>query len=288
MAYQGVASPERMAEKMAVPDNAFHWLVIDTPNLTDISSRSLTHLRQTRLKMIRKHYLTQVGQLITEQKRFRETDFSINVTNQQTLYRLEITYSYEPDYQFIARMALDGEVVQGDVAIEVVACPGGMFKRERYEGVKPAQLNEHIKNWLQRLSNELSSVPIQRQVEEQQREIQHILEQLEDVPKEYFTKQEAEGLRLKLEEMEARLVDNLQSSIANQTELDKKVKSITSDMSYLKENMATLNKQGWAKSFVRRTFEWAKDPVNRNVLTAGVQATKELLLEAGKHIPPMN
>jgi hypothetical protein len=231
--------------------------------------------------MIRQHYLTQVNRLIVEHKRFKESDFRVLIKDVETKYILEITYSYEPEYQFIASMYLSGDVVQGEVEITVTASPGEIFKREKTENVRPNQLNSHIKAWLTRLINELVSVPIQRQIEEQQREIENILGQLDDVPKEYFSRQEAEDLRFRLEEMEARLTSNLQETVTNQAELKTRVKAISDDMAILKENINVLNKRGWAKSLVTRTFEWVKDPANRKVLKAGAEVAKELLLEAG-------
>jgi hypothetical protein len=49
-------------------------------------------------------------------------------------------------------------------------------------------------------------------------------------------------------------------------------------LSVLKENINVLNKRGWAKSFVTRTFEWAKDPNNARLLKSGVEIARNLLL----------
>jgi hypothetical protein len=237
--------------------------------------------------MIRTYYLTQVNKLIVEQKRFRETDFILALKNPDGTneHILEITYCYEPEYNFIASMRVSGDVIKEDVRVTISMCPGTIFKREKASAITPDMLNEQIKLWLVRLSNELSSIPIQREVAEQRERLENILEQLQDIPKEYFSKEEGERLKSKLEELEDRLTANLANTVEDQAQVQSKVEVIISDISLLKENVAILNKQGWAKSFVTRTFEWLKDPTNRKVLTSGAEVAKELLLEAGKHIP---
>lgn len=257
---------------------------VDTLQAADIWFPSLAHPIKARLEMIRNHYLTQINKMIAEQKRFKDTDFTVSLSNDKAQYTLAVSYCFEPEYEFVATMFLAGAIVPTDVEVSIVFCPGGMFRRERVDKVQTAQLEQHIKNWLSRLSNELASIPVQRQIEEQQAEIQNILGQLDDISRDYLTREEAEKIGKKLDEMEARLTNNLQETLTNQTELEGKVKAISNDMSLLKENMTILNKRGWAKSFVARTFEWAKDPANRKMLTAGAQVAKEMLLEAGQ--PP--
>jgi len=162
-----------------------------------------------------------------------------------------------------------------------------MFTTERIGAVWANQLNGYIKDWLKRLDEELSSIPLQRQIEEQHQEIQLIFEQLRDIPKDFISKQEAEGLSARLDELETRLTKNLQETVADQAELETKIKTISDDMSLLKENMNVLNKRNWAKALVTRTFEWAKDPVNRKLLKSGAEVAKELLLPGDINLPKL-
>ncbi len=254
---------------------------IDSPELSDIWFRSLAYPIQARLEMIRTHYLTQINDMIRNEKRFKEADFTVSFKPERSTYLLEITYCYEPQYKFVAAMALDEEPVT-EIYMTIIASPGSVFKKERYDQIHSSKLSDHIKAWLSRLSNELASIPVQRQIEEQRQEIQQILTQLDDLPNEYFSKQEADVLRSRLDALEASLTDNLKETATNQRELQIKVKAITDDVNGLKENINVLNKRGWAKSLVTRTFEWAKDPANSNLLKSGVEVAKRLL-EAGDH-----
>lgn len=260
---------------------------IDTLEVKDIWFRSLAYPLQVRLEMIRKHFLTQVIGLITANQRFRGTDFELDVTNNESVYTLAICYVFEPEYRFTASMELpENGVVEGNPRVQIIASPGVIFKTERIDA-HTRELNDQITSWLTRLGNELASIPIHRQLEEQQLEIQNILEQLDDIPRDYLTKPEAEQLAAKLDDMEARLTKNLQESVTNQAELQTKVETISNDMSVLKEDLKVLSKRGWAKSFVTRTFEWSKDPQNRKLLTTGAQAAKDFLLGSGDPKPPL-
>src|SRR5258706_4283998 len=155
-------------------------------------------------------------------------------------------------------MNLIGDIVKSDVGIiTVIASPGTIFKSEKFTEVGPDQLNDYVRNWLSRLSNELLSVPIQRQIEVQQQELQNILNQLNDIPQEYFSKEEGEYVKHKLEELEERLTKNLQDTITVKTELRDKTNAIANDISLLRSNIEILNKRGWIKALATRTFDWA-------------------------------
>ena len=250
--------------------------------------------------MIRKHYLTQIGSMINEHGRFKEADFwttfepreaardaeiEEGVEDRETQYALEITYCYEPQYKFIATMRPSDEQTPRSIYTTVTASPGHLLVTETATNVPAHQLSDYIRGWLQRLDEELSSVPLQRQLEEQHREIESIFKQLDQIPKDFISRQEAEVLRGRLDDLEARLIQNLQETVADQEELENKIKAISDDMSTLKENMQALNKRGWAKSVVTRAFEWAKDPANRRVLKSGAELAKDLFLEAGDQAP---
>jgi hypothetical protein len=264
---------------------------VDTPDVEGISSRRLANLLlRASPHMIRKHYLTELNRLIVAQERFRESDFEISIKTEDDQVVLEIHYAYAREYYFTAQMELNvaEPVYRPDVTALVFASPGIMFKTERFQDVTTSQLNEHVKTWLTRLINELMSVPVQRQIEEQHQEIQQIIGQLDNIPQEYFSKDEGERVKAKLEDLEARLVKNLGETITDKKELEEKTNVIVQDIAVLKETIQVLNKPGWAKALVTRTFDWAKDPANRKVITTGAKVATEFLLEASKneHIAP--
>lgn len=269
---------------------------VDTLELSDIWFRSLAYPIQTRLEMIRKHYLTQIGNMIEEYKRFKEADFSTVFERRERDpfaeaadetedgYVLEIIYRFEPQFKFIATMPASDQLTPKSIYTTITTTPGHMLITESVSNVRATELSDYIKNWLHRLDEELSSIPLQRQLEEQHKEIEFIFQQLNEIPNDFISKQEAESLRFRLDDLEERLTKNLQETVTDQKELENKIKAISDDMSALKENMNVLNKRGWAKSLVTRTFEWAKDPVNRKLLKSGVEVARELL-SPGDHIP---
>src|SRR5688572_10825902 len=100
--------------------------------------------------MIRKHYLTQITDLITTNPRFRATDFELGVTNSESVYTLQVIYVFEPEYRFTASIDLpESGVVEGNPRVGIVASPGVIFKTERLDS-HVNQLNDQIDNWLGR------------------------------------------------------------------------------------------------------------------------------------------
>jgi antirestriction protein ArdC len=125
--------------------------------------------------------------------------------------------------------------------------------------------------------------PIVRQVEEQERLLDDLMQQVQGLPDEYFSKDEAQDLVRRLEELEHRLSDNLAANINDKAQLNSQIQAIVSDIQMLKDNIGSLKKPGWAKALMVRAAEWIKVPANRQLLRSGAEVAKELLLEAGKH-----
>ena len=256
---------------------------VDTLELAEIWFASLAYPIEVRLEMIRTQYLTQINGLIKDDGRFKETDFTVAFASTDADFELDITYLFEPKYRFKAEADLANGVANGDIYVALTLCPGHIFEQESFN-VRASALTDNIKNWLSRLRNELASIPIQREMEEQRRQILDIVKQLDDVPGEYFSKQEAEAVKAKLEDLESRLIKNLEETETNRKEAKEKIKIITDDMAVLKNDMQILSKKGWAKSLMTRTFEWAKDPTNAKLLKSGAEVVRKLL-EPGDHSP---
>lgn len=236
--------------------------------------------------MLTNNYLATIGKTIEEIATFKRSDFKLNVNPQKIggadLLTLDISYLYEPRYRFVAK--IPGTVNKYN-PIAITNCPGEVFDNEQFGIESTSMLLPSIRDWLKRVQAEIKNIPIQRELEQQQQQIQDILTKLEDLPNEYFSREEGDSLKQKLDELEARLVDNLKNSEKQESEVRASVAGIVKDMNVLKENIATMNKRSWAGAFTVRALEWLKDPMNRKVLKSGAEVAKDLLLEAGKHIP---
>jgi hypothetical protein len=237
--------------------------------------------------MFSRQFLTSINKDIASISHFNENDFVIvsetsrGEENQE--YRLEIAYRFNPEYKLTATVTLDEGPIEYHKDMRVITCPGSTYNLE-VDRVSSEELATCIRTWLKRIETELLEAPYKRDLRDQQEQINKIVEQFQDLPNGYFTREEGDALRQKLADLEERLVENLTVSIEDQFELMQKTQVITKDMETLKNNITALDKRGWTTSLLVRSLGWLKDPVNRKVLTSGAQVAKDLLLEAGKDI----
>lgn len=235
--------------------------------------------------MLTTTYIQTIGKSIEEHRQFKRADFKIDYETEKvgsaTRVRLEIIYLFEPKYRFLATIPVTNRSFE---SIDIKNCPGEMFESETLSIDDSSGLLTVIKKWISRVDAEIKNLPLRREIELQQQQIAEILEQLEDIPGTYFSKEEGETLREKLAELEQKLIDNQKTATQEAATLKANTEQIVKDMSVLKASIDTLSKKGWTKAFVSRTFEWLKDPTNRKVLKAGAEVAKELLLEAGDHL----
>ena len=103
-----------------------------------------------------------------------------------------------------------------------------------------------------------------------------------NLPNEYFTREEAEKLKAKLADLEAALTDNQRKNNEDKAQMENAISSIHLDIQVLTENVGGLTKQGWFKSYLARALNWTKDPSNRKLLKDGGSPAVGLLKEAGE------
>jgi hypothetical protein len=239
--------------------------------------------------MLRTAMLNEIRKSISSDKYFEEDDFLITSTkNNNNNYVLQVQYRFDPKFKFIAWIP-DHETKKDEYGsmefkITTQESPGQMGETERYTYSGKSELLSGISSWVGVVQQELLAIPIYRQAAEQREQLEEILSQFESVGDTYFSQEEAQEMKKRLEELEQRIAENLKNTVTDQTELKTKLQNLESDMNALKEKLASHKKRGWAGAVAVRVLEWAKDPINRKVLTSGAEITKDLLLKAGEHI----
>jgi hypothetical protein len=152
---------------------------------------------------------------------------------------------------------------------------------ESYEVSGRGQLVRAVELWRRRLEAELRSAPSERAVRDQEEQIAEFVGEFAAMPDEFFTRDEAEVFRQRLEDFETRFAEHIRANTTDGEELKKRLSQIEQDVSALNDGLSSLTKRGWAGSLANRVFGWLRDPMNRKLLSSGAAVAKELLLEAG-------
>lgn len=109
---------------------------------------------------------------------------------------------------------------------------------------------------------------IANSIQEFKSEIDNKLNEMEDS---YFTKEEGDALREKLEQIE--------NMILNQTAQDEKEKEILKmkeEIEFLKQSIDTLTKKKWLKNALVKMWSWGRKEENRKLIESGVEAVKAI------------
>jgi hypothetical protein len=219
---------------------------------------------------------------IERMTRYTIDDFSIaNETTRASSgvgATLTVSYRFEPKYSFIA--VYSGN--RNNSGSNVVSCrfsPGELSSAESVSILGDDGLISTFSSWLSNLLNELESVPALKEIEQQQKEISEMLKQVGSLPEEYFTREEAEQLRVKVDELEKMIQKNIQNSTEDEESIREQISTIKRDFETLKSQIPTLTKKGWSGSFMVRYHSWTKKFGNANLLKSGIQAVKGLLVD---------
>jgi Zn-finger nucleic acid-binding protein len=247
--------------------------------------------------MLRPTTLNQVLRAIDQSGYFKSEDFSVTTTDTDYESKLRLHFLYDERYFLeatipIKKSALDNT---GFVAalqskrfafcISGTTSPGEMSTQEPFECENIDGLQKVVLQWIERLKSEFRMAPIFRELDLQKEKLDQMMAKVECVPDEYFSRQEADALRQRLDDLESRLTEGLNQRKQDKDEVQNQVNAIHSDIEMLKDALNNLKKPGGAKIFTIRLFKWASVPENREMLSSGAHLAKDLILEAGKHLP---
>lgn len=235
--------------------------------------------------MIRGQLKRQVNGILELNRRFKSDDFALEtrkISNNQS--SLALRYRFQPDYCFNAHIHQQQKSIKTSSGVEVTGnvisgwlCPGTMMERENIDTVGTKGLLIEIEAWLDRLQQELATVPIVRELELHTQQIEQLLQHTKTLPEEYFTVAEAEKLSARLDELENELCENLKVSTNREDIWRAKITSLEKDFNDLRSQMFSLTQRGWLGSLLVRFARWSADADNARVLKGGVQIAKSLL-----------
>lgn len=249
--------------------------------------------------MIRAKISKIVSTQLDSNQYFKFNDFQISIGDlKYNGVSLKVTYEYDPQYFIeinvpseksdLSRKETTSNIVGQSTTktiqyleyqIEGKMCPGQLSYLEafKYEGV--TGISQAIWTWLDNLWEDITITPENRIFMAQRDEIEKIKEKVNGLPDEYFSAEEGNELRNRLEKLESQLTEKLSVDNPDKAEADKQVEKLHQEIEILKQTIHSLKKSGWFKSFVTKTMTWLADPSNQKLLKSGKELITNMLPE---------
>lgn len=235
---------------------------------------------------------------------FRHYDFNIS----DSFKGIEISYEYtNDDYSFSFKLPTTTKKVE----IEAPATKtrkNDITKpiREFYEFsgyMRPGKYGDHesftvetfeevmkkMSDWLDYLNEELMDFHLYRQFKKQDAKIDEIKQKIEEHFKaqndkaeaedEYLTREEAEELIKRLNEMEALIKNHISDNFEKESERNAEIEKLHTDFEDFRNSTTYLNKSNWFKKFFVSVASWSFDPENKKRLLYGTS----IFLKIGKY-----
>jgi hypothetical protein len=227
--------------------------------------------------MIRNKFLASITKQLNEFP-FSQNDFDINMSesyNGNSIH-IKITYRYIEKFNFSFTLPKNS-----NPEINADRCPGAIVENESIILKGKDSLLSSISNWLFAINEEMTYMPFVREFEEAKAKFSVMEEKFNEIPNQYFSKEEGELLKQKLENLEKDFEQKLREEIVSKETLENEIFIMKQDLEQLKSQVDSLNKRGWFKSFGTKIYGWGtKYPKTTAFLAAaGIQLLPEELQE---------
>jgi DNA repair exonuclease SbcCD ATPase subunit len=251
--------------------------------------------------MVRNQTKIEINKTLDEHPYFTATDFNLVVKGKT----ISIQYEFEDKFYFRITLPiqtttktikktkppgiLGNRSYNEEEDIEVYkitgkVCPGEMVMEEPLNFEGKNQITSHLWKWLNCIWEELSAGPIKKMIDEQNEEIEKIKSQVNEISDDYFTQEEANELKRKLDTFEEKFKEHIQKSSKKNGDGEKKLRKLEKEIGALKETIGVLNKRTWYKSSISKMYKWIASEGNRNLIKNGTKLLKPLLPDSVKDI----
>lgn len=232
--------------------------------------------------MIRTSLLNQINEMIVGTQYFEPSEFIVNTTQQDDKNVLQIQHRFDTAYRFAAwipnQKSRDKDSYSVDFRIVAQVCPGEISATENVSYVGRRELFTGIQEWLMRVKDEIVATPAYHRATQQQVQLEDTLKELRDLDDAYFSQEEIDRFKSKLDELELKLAENIRNTVEDQNEQKLRIEKLETEISMLKQKLSSHKKRAWAGSLVSRLIQWAEDPICRKVLHSAEHATKTFML----------
>jgi len=245
--------------------------------------------------MIRHKIRSEIIATINNHKQFEISDFDIELKNETSL---SIKYTYDDKYYFnvtfpkdVTRAVKENRLTHGDEVFEQYnfkgsVSPGRVAVIEKLEFEGETTIYNKLRTWLDCLWEELMAIPVNRRQDEFDATLREMKTKFKDIPDEYFSREEGEELKRKLDELERRFQAQFDNDSLDKEVLQKKHEELHQEFTVLKETLYSLKKPGWYKSLGVRILTWFMKEENRKFLKDAKDSIVPLLPDGVKHLIP--
>ncbi len=231
--------------------------------------------------MVRDKIYKKILLTLDKHNRFDNTDFKVESNQDNKGISLVITYIIEPKYRLAFKMptapAYDKDSYQSYYLFTGTACPGPLAYEEVFSFRDEDGIYQKISVWLEGIWEELSANPVIKQIESQQQQIDEIVERFDNVEDGFFTINQAEELKSRLDELESQLRAEIEKNTKDKKIVEQEISKLHTDIETLKDTIVSLKKKNWIKSFTGKVFKWSKNSENRKLLKDGYSVVREFL-----------
>ncbi len=235
--------------------------------------------------MIRGKYKKDIITTIDDHKRFESSDFEIKSTkdSKEEATTLIIRYLVKREYYILFKVpsskTTDKDRYREYYKFTGTVCPGPLAYSESLTFSNIEGLYRRITEWLDCIWEELLSNPIIKRIEDQQNEINKIVENFDELGDEYFSIDEAEDLRNRLNKLEKDLKEQIQENAKDKKEAQSQISELQNDIDTLKKTVESFKKKSWLKGFTGKVFKWTRNSKNRKMIKDGYNVVREFLPE---------
>lgn len=218
---------------------------------------------------------------IKSSKYFELTDFtwsqSVEQKSSSSAEHILITLQFRPNPEFkllFKYFALN----KGEY--HWTAMPGRHFVKESASSTNRDDLINTTSNWLTDLWNELNTGPISRHLNESQKRISELVEQIESMNEEELESFNLGDAEQRINDLEELLMTHIEASELEQKQRDEQIAILERDVDFLRRTVSTMSKKGWLMSFVSRAGKWATTEEGTKLLTETVKLVNKALPES--------
>lgn len=228
---------------------------------------------------------------------FEVQDFDIQYLPQKKdlSSRVEIKIQYQYDPQYFIQLSLPYEkssttrqenflsairnVEHKVYKIQAIMCPGELMNQEKteYEGVEG--LAQAIAFWQKNLWQDLMAAPQMRLLNQHSEEIERLKNQIQDTPNEYFTVEEGERLKIRLDQVKEQITSHYNTQEKEIKEIKEQLNQLHQEFETLKKMIYSLDKGKWYKSAFTKLMNWSSKKENQERLIKAGWKVGEYLLD---------
>ncbi len=254
--------------------------------------------------MIKNNIKLPIIETIKDNKNFDEYDFKITTSTFDS--KINIEYEYDNNYSFefsLPKETTEKEIIQnGRIIKKAVYVFMGIMRPGKYSFLENFNVNslgellEKIGEWLEYTDYELSNQYTIRKIDSQNIEIEEMKKNMEEFlektteevkksANEYFSTEEVSDIKKRLDEIEERLIKEINEYEDKEKERDKQIEELKNDIEKMRKASNSITKKNWLKKIITIFISWSTDPLKQKLVFGGYKGLVQISKFVGIEIP---